>query len=184
MWSARDAKGSWRSLEKIARNFGVNKATGQYILFVDGDDILTPWLLESAVQAVEDYDCDVIVGMINTTDKRPSIFPSREKNVKFELLDDHKKKELECHIFSKSCERWRPDQDGWEFNGEGCWAHFLKKEIALENQFIPGVAVGEDTIWALTIFFVYCQSIWGQWNCKLYKEGSEKSKTKNTALNK
>ena len=80
--------------------------------------------------------------MINTTDKRPSIFPSREKNVKFELLDDHKKKELECHIFSKSCERWRPDQDGWEFNGEGCWAHFLKKEIALENQFIPGVAVG------------------------------------------
>lgn len=30
----------------------------------------------------------------------------------------------------------------------------------------------------------YCQSIWGQWNCKLYKEGSEKSKTKNTALNK
>ena len=121
------------------------------ILFVDGDDILTPWLLESAVQAVEDYDCDVIVGMINTTDKRPSIFPSREKNVKFELLDDHKKKELECHIFSKSCERWRPDQDGWEFNGEGCWAHFLKKEIALENQFIPGVAVGEDTIWALTM---------------------------------
>ena len=135
----------------VARNFGVNKATGQYILFVDGDDILTPWLLESAVQAVEDYDCDVIVGMINTTDKRPSIFPSREKNVKFELLDDHKKKELECHIFSKSCERWRPDQDGWEFNGEGCWAHFLKKEIALENQFIPGVAVGEDTIWALTM---------------------------------
>ena len=135
----------------VARNFGVNKATGQYILFVDGDDILTPWLLESAVQAVEDYDCDVIVGRINTTDKRPSIFPSREKNVKFELLDDHKKKELECHIFSKSCERWRPDQDGWEFNGEGCWAHFLKKEIALENQFIPGVAVGEDTIWALTM---------------------------------
>ena len=88
----------------VARNFGVNKATGQYILFVDGDDILTPWLLESAVQAVEDYDCDVIVGMINTTDKRPSIFPSREKNVKFELLDDHKKKELECHIFSKSCD--------------------------------------------------------------------------------
>ena len=71
----------------VARNFGVNKAIGQYILFVDGDDILTPWLLESAIQAVEDYDCDVIVGMINTTDKRPSIFPSREKNVKFELLD-------------------------------------------------------------------------------------------------
>ena len=43
------------------------------------------------------------------------------------------------------------DQDGWEFNGEGCWAHFMKKEIALENQFIPGVAVGEDTIWALTM---------------------------------
>lgn len=27
----------------------------------------------------------------------------------------------------------------------------MKKEIALENQFIPGVAVGEDTIWALTM---------------------------------
>lgn len=80
----------------------MNKAIGQYILFVDGDDILTPWLLESAIQAVEDYDCDVIVGMINTTDKRPSIFPSREKNVKFELLDDHKKKNWSVIFFQKA----------------------------------------------------------------------------------
>ena len=70
MFHKKNERGSQVSSD----NFGVNKATGQYILFVDGDDILTPWLLESAIQAVEDYDCDVIVGMINTTDKRPSIF--------------------------------------------------------------------------------------------------------------
>lgn len=136
----------------VARNYGVEKAKGQYILFVDGDDLLTPWLLESAVQTIEKRNCDVIIGMINTTDKRPHNFPNREINAKVELLEDkHKKEELECHIFAKSCERWKVDQDGWEFNGEGCWAHFLKKKVALENKFIPGVAVGEDTIWALNM---------------------------------
>lgn len=86
----------------VARNFGVNKAIGQYILFVDGDDILTPWLLESAIQAVEDYDCDVIVGMINTTDKRPSIFPSREKNVNLNCWMIIRKKNWSVIFFQKA----------------------------------------------------------------------------------
>ena len=134
----------------VARNFGVEKSTGEYILFVDGDDLLTPWLLESALTTMEKEKCDVVVGKIKTTNERPNKFLSRTEYVKFELLDSSsKREELECHIFAKNCDRWKIDQEGWEFNGEGCWAHFLKREVAVENKFIPGIAVGEDTIWAL-----------------------------------
>lgn len=57
----------------VARNFGVNKATGQYILFVDGDDILTPWLLESAVQAVIGFVCNSIFCVVIWNDRKSYI---------------------------------------------------------------------------------------------------------------
>lgn len=121
-------------------------------MFVDADDILTPWLLESGVAVIEKEKCDVIIGKIKTTNERPNGFPVRSSNIAFELLDsDYKREELECHIFAKTCKRWQRDVDGWEFNGEGCWAHLLKKEVAQTICFMKGVSVGEDTIWALSI---------------------------------
>lgn len=136
----------------VARNFGVSKSLGKYILFVDADDLLTPWLLESGVSAIEKENCDVIIGKIKTTECRPDKFPVRRENVAFELVDSvSKREELECHIFAKTCTRWQCDSDGWEFNGEGCWAHLLKREVAQSIRFIPGVSVGEDTIWALSM---------------------------------
>lgn len=136
----------------VARNFGVAQSLGEYILFVDADDLLTPWLLESGVSVIEREKCDVVIGKIKTTSKRPESFPTRVSEADFELLDtEFKKGELEGHIFAKNCTRWQCDDEGWEFNGEGCWAHLLKKRVAEMIRFIPGMSVGEDTIWALTM---------------------------------
>ena len=44
-----------------ARNTGLSKAEGEWIQFLDGDDILRPTKLEESVKAFEREKCDVVV---------------------------------------------------------------------------------------------------------------------------
>lgn len=44
-----------------ARNTGVAAATGEYILFVDGDDWVEPDMCQKAVETMEYYDADVVM---------------------------------------------------------------------------------------------------------------------------
>ena len=44
-----------------ARNLGLRQASGQYIVFVDADDEITPTYLSNLLQAARQYDADVVV---------------------------------------------------------------------------------------------------------------------------
>lgn len=134
----------------VARNYGVSQSKGDYILFVDGDDILLPWVLESGLEILNIKQADVVIGRILSTDLRTNIYPQRSEKVEIESIDSQESRELfEAHILAKTCEKWNKDKNGWEFNFEGCWAHLMRREVAEKFPFVPGVAVGEDTIWAV-----------------------------------
>jgi glycosyltransferase involved in cell wall biosynthesis len=45
-----------------ARNRGLNTARGEYIYFVDGDDLLAPNSIESIIQKIQFYNSDIISG--------------------------------------------------------------------------------------------------------------------------
>lgn len=45
-----------------ARNFGAEKASGEYISFIDGDDCISPYYLEALVNAMIELPCDFVVG--------------------------------------------------------------------------------------------------------------------------
>lgn len=58
-----------------ARNVGMQYATGQFLQFVDSDDVISPVMTEKLVQAMETYKKDVVfcgMKMINLKDKRPT----------------------------------------------------------------------------------------------------------------
>lgn len=43
-----------------SRNFGIDKAVGDYIMFVDADDVLIEYALEILVEYIKQYDVDII----------------------------------------------------------------------------------------------------------------------------
>ena len=43
-----------------ARNLGLSVANGEYITFVDGDDLIKIDMIEILVQKMHNYDCDVV----------------------------------------------------------------------------------------------------------------------------
>ncbi|HHK5899788.1 TPA: glycosyltransferase family 2 protein, partial [Serratia marcescens] len=42
------------------RNFGLEKASGEYIVFIDADDIISPNLLYFLSKAIEEHDADLV----------------------------------------------------------------------------------------------------------------------------
>lgn len=136
----------------VARNFGINNAKGEYILFVDGDDLLTPWLIESGLEAMTVCQADVVIGRILTTNQRGMQNISRPHNPATYVIEKEADKDLfEAHVLAKNHSAWQRDESGWEYNFEGCWAHLLKRNVAIKNPFVPGLEVGEDTLWAVSM---------------------------------
>ena len=46
-----------------ARNYGMREATGEYLLFLDDDDVLVPDAVESLYQGLQQNESDVVLGM-------------------------------------------------------------------------------------------------------------------------
>lgn len=44
----------------VARNTGMKAATGNWIYFVDSDDLIVPYTLEKAVESAKEYDPDIV----------------------------------------------------------------------------------------------------------------------------
>lgn len=49
-----------------ARNFGLQKISGEYLVFCDHDDVFLPDLLEKCIATIEEYDADVVVFRYST----------------------------------------------------------------------------------------------------------------------
>lgn len=134
-----------------ARNFGLDHSRGEYIVYADGDDVLTPYYFEDGIRKLKENTADIVIGkIINTTSRSIFDFVSSPKG-KEKLLEKKDLLDFRRHVFSKKEKDWGKDENGALFNFEGCWAHIVRREVAEKELFIKGISVGEDTIWALQI---------------------------------
>lgn len=47
-----------------ARNFGIEKSSGEYVIFVDADDCVNKFWLEEAINLADKYNADIIYGCV------------------------------------------------------------------------------------------------------------------------
>jgi len=50
--------------QNVSRNIGLSLATGDYIKFLDHDDLLPPWALKTQLEQIEASEADLLIGTI------------------------------------------------------------------------------------------------------------------------
>ncbi len=72
-----------------ARNTGIDAASGEYIAFVDSDDILVPGMCESVISAFRKNRCDIVCFDVQRVNDKGEVIGVIENPNKNTLLDRH-----------------------------------------------------------------------------------------------
>mgnify|MGYP001519236304 FL=1 len=126
-----------------ARNLGIKYATGNYIAFADGDDIVCPCMLMDAYQVLQKYDLDLLYGMTQCMNEGELCIRKQDRclPVSVDFLDRKGQNELYCHMFNVSRDRFKC---GKRYVSRGPIARVVKKSLAEQNLFDEKLAFGED----------------------------------------
>ena len=132
-----------------ARNFGVEKAVGEYILFVDADDIVTKQFWHDVAEIAEKgCEADVIYGRINSL-KTEKFTDEVCEDFSISYMDEHEKKRLYRYFFAQ---RGRDDfRDTRGHLTRGPCARMVRGDFVKEILFDTSLPWGEDIIWNLEL---------------------------------
>ena len=125
-----------------ARNVGVESSDGEYVCFVDADDLLSPYFVQDMLSAARKHDADYVVGLIEEASldeieaKLGSLRPSSSEDASFRSAS-----ELVSSFLL----------EGLDAPGQGrlrsCPVARLERRA--NGRFVPfdlGFALGEDTL--------------------------------------
>lgn len=125
-----------------SRNFGVEKSTGDYISFVDSDDVLNHNFLDIANQILEKNKLDMIVSQVTFNEK---------------LLDSGEYTLYQCASINKELMSYYLSFYNINFKDNNKWvnrgpvARIIKKSFAIENRFDEDVSFAEDVLWNIQL---------------------------------
>lgn len=141
----------------IARNTGIDAATGKYIGFVDADDWIEPNMYENMLKTIEKYQCNI--AFCNYSKDR--------KNIK-----TYKRIKINKNVLSKLdiIKDLIANMIGWEAwediitNNKyimGCiWRCLYKKDFINNHdlRFTPGISIMEDLVFNVQAL-IYCDKV-------------------------
>ena len=129
-----------------ARNDGVTKARGEFITFVDADDILLENFFAEAVKIAKDHEADFVIG--GNLDCR--IIKEKQEEISsqypIDVLNGTDIKQLRKYMLG---ERRYWFKSRITKIGHGCWARIIKSSIAKSISFDTKLPIGEDIVWNL-----------------------------------
>ena len=132
-----------------SRNTGTKIAQGDYVMYVDSDDVLAPFALEEAINVANEYKADIVYGGVIKVNSHKSFYNS---------LCDKKGSERRCvdanvlrkRFFGEKV-KGLCDIQGGAYVGRGPVARLIKRSIALSVEFPLDMPIGEDLVWNLRI---------------------------------
>lgn len=132
-----------------ARNTGVSKANGEWIIFVDSDDVLSKYMLEDASVAIKNNkNVEIIYGYVKYEKLHAEMYEKKADKENFEILSLMQKEKLLIHLISSECDDYR---ENGAYISRGPVARVINKSLLLKVNFDTTLKLGEDVIWNIEI---------------------------------
>ena len=138
-----------------ARNYGTQHASGEYILYVDSDDYISPYTLQIATDIAENNEADMIIGGLKHVEPTETpVFPKESyRIIKIESRED--KVRYIQHLSGCKNEEFVLE-DG--HTGASACAKIVRTEVAKNVLFENDKFWDEDNLWNIS-FVAKCGAI-------------------------
>ena len=141
-----------------ARNNAVKYSSGDYICFMDSDDVILPYFLEEALKIVKKTNAGFLIGgncILSNS------IPVKEKNIRYSCLSVSQKQCFKANMIG--CIKNFGNQGG--YFGRGPMTRLIRREYALNTPFKTNLKIGEDIIWNIELLekvenVVIAERIW------------------------
>lgn len=122
----------------VARNIGIEKASGEFILFVDGDDYIEPVMCEKVIDAMEKSKTDILFFKHTSSNTKKNL-PSGDESIS--ILPSDQFKSIRFDIVSQ-----RESFDNICFGSP--WGKVFKRSIIEKNnlQYVAGLKKSQDRV--------------------------------------
>lgn len=123
-----------------SRKAGISLATGEYVLYVDGDDWIEPELIERYMEQVIQYDADIVVSShkVNLEGRVEILSNTLSPGV-------YDRNRLIAEVYPKMMYTGKFSQFGiFSYS----WGKLYRREILIDNQLrvTEGITIGEDAL--------------------------------------
>lgn len=123
-----------------ARNTGTKYSSGNYICYVDADDMVVPSYLSKSYQIAKENDADVVLGGNSYIDRGKKY---KDRDLKTTLYTEEGIESLKKYMVGSQMLYFDDDV----FVGQGPWNRLIKIDLAKKINFNTNLKIGEDIVW-------------------------------------